>query len=465
MVTSPIQQLHGGHHHSIATSLSKVAAAVVCATVGKRRPSVTPITFSELESGLPKESGHECHLPPLPPVPGQHSQRPPMTTQGLDQTELKQHVKTMKSEKTRDEMAMYADRLYFTVLNKDVALDLSTNQISVLQKELDQTRAQAEESKNALTDEVDRVKGQVATMEENFLLWRTKVQNDQMAQQEDYLSKRLLKQNRIEELEDELITSQEEVKRLRTRLLALEYEDGYVGPTSFLPASSDNYNPNNNSNVPSRPLANNKYRDSSVTIEMEPMTVTSHKRRSNDFHIMELKAQTFESQVQELMKVLELERQDRHKDFSELKMRMHAQCSKLEHEVQAAKMESTMYNEMMHEVVTENDDLRKQIKHLQRNSKHQSIHRSNNHGSNDTNNSNNESGTKQGIYNTGMNSSTSSADNSSSSSIGTLGYNNRGNDWYRRRQDDYYGYPSSEFDGAGYDSLYESEDEMEEIAF
>ena len=56
----------------------------------------------------------------------------------------------MKSEKSAAEMAIYADRLYFTVLNKDVAMDYSKKQISVLQKDLDQARAQAEESKKAL---------------------------------------------------------------------------------------------------------------------------------------------------------------------------------------------------------------------------------------------------------------------------------------------------------------------------
>lgn len=34
-------------------------------------------------------------------------------------------------------------------------------------------------------------------MEENFLLWRAKVHNDQLAQQEDYLHERLIRQDRV----------------------------------------------------------------------------------------------------------------------------------------------------------------------------------------------------------------------------------------------------------------------------
>jgi len=104
-----------------------------------------------------------------------------------------------------------------------------------------------------------------------------------------------------------------------------------------------------------------------------------------------------------------------------------------------------MYNEMMHEVVTENDDLRRQIKHVKRNSKYQS------HGNSNSNSRNNG---KHSIYSSNTNNSNS---NSSSSSVGTIDYS-------RRHQDDYFGYPSSEFDSHRSDSLYGSEDEMEEIA-
>jgi hypothetical protein len=48
-----------------------------------------------------------------------------------------------------------------------------------------------------LSGEVDTVKEQVVSMEANFLLWRTKVHNDQMAQQEEFLQERLVKQDRV----------------------------------------------------------------------------------------------------------------------------------------------------------------------------------------------------------------------------------------------------------------------------
>lgn len=48
-----------------------------------------------------------------------------------------------------------------------------------------------------LLAEADTVKEQVVKMEENFLLWRTKVHHDQMAQQEEFLQERLVKQDRV----------------------------------------------------------------------------------------------------------------------------------------------------------------------------------------------------------------------------------------------------------------------------
>ncbi|KAF9089562.1 hypothetical protein BGX29_011987 [Mortierella sp. GBA35] len=93
-------------------------------------------------------------------------------------------------------------------------------------------------------------------------------------------------------------------------------------------------------------------------------------------------------------------------------------------------MESTMYNEMMHEVVMENDDLRKQMKEVQRK-------------------------LLTSICNTNTNNSTTSnnsataikVSNSSSNSIG-------GRSCRPRRNPDYYGYPD---DGS------DSDDDMEEI--
>ncbi|KAF9939661.1 hypothetical protein BGZ65_009902 [Modicella reniformis] len=96
------------------------------------------------------------------------------------------------------------------------------------------------------------------------------------------------------------------------------------------------------------------------------MTAAVHKRRSGDFKMLEQKARSFEVQIQQLKGSLEKERQDYQKALVEFRMRMQDRCLKLEHEVHAGKIESTMYTEMIHEIVTENDDLRKQIKVAQR---------------------------------------------------------------------------------------------------
>jgi hypothetical protein len=45
--------------------------------------------------------------------------------------------------------------------------------------------------------ELDTVKEQVNKMEENFLLWRTKVHDDQMTYQEEFLQERLVKQDQV----------------------------------------------------------------------------------------------------------------------------------------------------------------------------------------------------------------------------------------------------------------------------
>lgn len=106
-------------------------------------------------------------------------------------------------------------------------------QISSLQSELDRVRAHAEEEKKELVgmselsrlrilasmlmirekqvltkffllcslrldiDEMERTKEQIVTMEETFLLWRTKVHNDQMTLQDNLLNERLDKQDRV----------------------------------------------------------------------------------------------------------------------------------------------------------------------------------------------------------------------------------------------------------------------------
>ncbi|KAG0033360.1 hypothetical protein BGZ82_006134 [Podila clonocystis] len=370
------------HHPSRANSahstLSKVAAAVVGVTMGKRRGSVAAEVL-ELGQG---PNGHvKAHEP----------SNPSQIRQGLSPAQLNDHARFLKEAKTTQELTEYIDKLYYTVFNESVALEHANKQVAALQREQDQMRSRAEEDRKGLIAEADRVKGQIATMEENFLLWRAKVHNDQMVQQEDYLNERLIRQDRIEELEDDLKMSQDEVARLRRRLLVLEYEDGYVGPTSLL-----NHDPSA-SRVP----------------EYGPMTVATHKRRSADFKILEMKALNYEHQLQGMAHTLETERQDHQKDLVEFRMRMHAKVVKLEEEVQAAKMESSIYTEMMHEIVTENDSLRTKVKQAQRKSR---------------------------VYGGG-----------SSASFGSS----------NKSVQDYYSYPG--FDSSS-DSMYGSDDEMEEIA-
>lgn len=49
------------------------------------------------------------------------------------------------------ELMEYVDRMYHTVTNKDVALEYSRTQISVLRKELDQNRVRSEGDRKSLT--------------------------------------------------------------------------------------------------------------------------------------------------------------------------------------------------------------------------------------------------------------------------------------------------------------------------
>ncbi|KAF9315932.1 hypothetical protein BG003_002524 [Podila horticola] len=370
------------HHSSLTTTVhstfSKVAAAVVGVTMGKKQRGSVITEVLELGQGPEHEKAHEAS-------------NPSQIRQGLSQAQLNDHARFLKEAKTTQELIEYIDKLYYTVLNQNEAFEHANKQVTALQNELDQTRSRADEDRKGLVAEADRVKGKILTMEENFLLWRTKVHNDQMAQQEDYLHERLIRQDRIEELEDNLNASQDEVARLRRRLLALEYEDGYVGPTSLLNA------------------------DPSVSRAPEngPMTVATHKRRSADFKILEMTKLNYEHQIQGLARALETERQDHQKDLVEFRMRMHAKVVKLEEEVQAAKMESSIYTEMMHEIVTENDTLRTKVKQARRKSR------------------------------IGGGESSTSFGSSSTTSI-----------------QDYYSYPG--FYGTG-DSMYDSDDEMEEI--
>ncbi|KAF9990442.1 hypothetical protein BGZ75_001924 [Mortierella antarctica] len=275
----------------------------------------------------------------------------------------------MKVERSVPELREYISQLYKTILGKDEALEHSQKQIASLRSELDRVRSHAEEEKKELVDEMDRTKEQIVTMEENFLLWRTKVHNDQATLQDNLLNERLDKQDRIDELEEDLNASQEEADRLRSRLLVLEYEEGYHGPSSFLPDdNTSDMSSSSSSSGSSHTGSNSSNRGSSVSIVIEhgPMTVDTHRRRSADFTLLEQRAQSFEALVQDLRRTLELERQQHQRELKSIRMQSQARLDKLEHDIQAAKMEATMYAEMMHEVVTENDDLRSRVKSASR---------------------------------------------------------------------------------------------------
>ncbi|KAF9180860.1 hypothetical protein BGZ50_005868 [Haplosporangium sp. Z 11] len=384
--------------HSITSSahstFTRVAAVVVGATVGRRRPSVA----SELESGNgyhlhPHKRGH----PPIlmqQNVVGSEAGGSGINgdqAQTLNQAQLEQHAIFMKTEKSIPELKEYISRMYQTILGKDVALEFSKKQILALQKELDQTRFRSEGEKRTLVSEVDHAKEIAVAMEEELLQWRTKVHNEQMAQQESFLHERLVKQDQIEQLEEELGISQEEVDRLRSRLLVLEYEDGYVGPSSLLtpPVAStsgelktvhdhEEYHRQGQKQHHYQSLISTASGQSYHTerntgknthlaaIKYGPMTVENHKRRSTDFRILEQRAQSFERAIQELKRNLETERQSHQRDLVDFRMRMNDKCVILEQQIQAAKMESTMYSEMMHEIASENDNLRKQVKSAKR---------------------------------------------------------------------------------------------------
>ena len=49
-----------------------------------------------------------------------------------------------------EELIEYIERLYLTVLNKDVALEYTKKQVSVIQKELRQTFSRVDDDKKAL---------------------------------------------------------------------------------------------------------------------------------------------------------------------------------------------------------------------------------------------------------------------------------------------------------------------------
>ncbi|KAF9280402.1 hypothetical protein BGZ68_007244 [Mortierella alpina] len=462
--TIPSQSITSSAH----STLTKVAAAVVGATVGKRRPTVTTAETSRETDPGPVNNrvrqglggGSQQQQPSLLQRPRPlitivrgidyqtellNEENPRQRLVGLDQERLGQHATFMKAERSIPELREYISQLYKTILGKDEALEYSQKQISSLQSELDRVRAHAEEEKKELVDEMERTKEQIVTMEENFLLWRTKVHNDQMTLQDNLLNERLDKQDRIDELEEDLNASQEEADRLRSRLLVLEYEEGYHGPSSFLPDDNNASDMSSCSSSSSHTGSNSSNRGSSVSIAIEhgPMTVDTHRRRSADFTILEQRTQSFEALVHDLKRTLELERQQHQKELKTIRMQSQARFDKLEHDIQAAKMEATMYAEMMHEVVTENDDLRNRVKSASRVMRR--------HGRSDPNkNSGNSGGKDSSVV---VNASTSRSNSQGSVS-----------DHRSRSRDSHnFGFPSG-IDDDDNESDNESDNDMEEIA-
>ncbi|KAG9325567.1 hypothetical protein KVV02_004869, partial [Mortierella alpina] len=369
-----------GTSASAHSTLTKVAAAVVGATVGKRRPTVTSgFSSSETDSGPMSTrlgpgggiaggagggAGVLKSFQQPPPSLQRPRQQQPMTIVhglesknnlmkdensrqrlvGLDQERLSQHATFMKVERSVPELREYISQLYKTILGKDEAMEHSQKQIASLRSELDRARSHAEEEKKELVDEMDRTKEQIVTMEENFLLWRTKVHNDQATLQDNLLNERLDKQDR--------------------------------------------------------------------------------------------------ALVLDLRRTLELERQQHQRELKSMRMQSQARLDKLEHDIQAAKMEATMYAEMMHEVVTENDDLRSCVKSASRVMRR--------HGWTDPNNKN------CGDSGGGQNSSVVvSASTSRSNSQGSASGHRS-----RPRNSDNFGFPS----GMESESDDGSDEDMEEIA-
>ncbi|KAF9160549.1 hypothetical protein DFQ26_005396 [Actinomortierella ambigua] len=237
-------------------------------------------------------------------------------------------------------------------------------------------------------EEASKSKEQMTSMDENFMAWRTKVHNEQLIIQEEYLHERLIKQDRIEELEEELSDMQDEARRLRERLMVLEYEDDYIGPSQHDrqvhrshsenddddddyydvdgDSSGDGVVLGDNDDLESQQQRHRRRRrhgdhddgDLQLSSQPGPMTLATHKRRSHDFQRLEHRLNAYEKQVPALLKQLEQERADHQQVLIEFRMRMHNKCLKLEEQVQQAKVEALMYTEMMHELAMENEDLR-----------------------------------------------------------------------------------------------------------
>jgi signal transduction histidine kinase len=68
------------------------------------------------------------------------------------------------------------------------------------------------------------------------------------------------------------------------------------------------------------------------------MTINTHKRRSGDFKLMEQRAQGLESQVQELKRLMEKKQMGHCQDLANLRAKLGERCSKLEHDLHAAKV-------------------------------------------------------------------------------------------------------------------------------
>ncbi|KAF9974164.1 hypothetical protein BGZ73_002472 [Actinomortierella ambigua] len=307
-----------------------------------------------------------------PPPPGV------LTAEQLDQHA--QHVQRLQHTgvvTVPEPVLAYVEQLYRTVRHREMALSLAQQRVAGLQEEVGLVKQAADQEKQVLAEDVRKAKEQMTLMDENFMAWRNKVHNEQLIIQEEYLHERLVKQDRIDQLEEELGDVQDEARRLRERLMVLEYEDDYTGPSqrdgqhqavsySEDEEEEDDYdddhgvggNDDLEKQQSRRDRPQRQRRRPGLTSQPGPMTMATHKRRSHDFQRLEHRLQAYEQQVTALLKQLEQERADHQQVLIEFRMRMHNKCLKLEEQVQQAKVEALMYTEMMHELAMENEDLR-----------------------------------------------------------------------------------------------------------
>ncbi|KAG0267319.1 hypothetical protein DFQ27_008879 [Actinomortierella ambigua] len=374
---------------STASISSSSSSSTIATTAAAASPTPHPLRISSTLSSIagPSSLTHTSSEPDSSPGLGI------LTEEQLGQHA--QHIQHLQQQYTGggrgaapEPMLAYVDQLYRTVRHRELALSLAQEQVGSLEEKLLQTKQTAELEKQVLTEEASKSKEQMTSMDENFMAWRSKVHNEQLIIQEEYLHERLIKQDRIEELEEELSDMQDEARRLRERLMVLEYEDDYIGPSQHDrqvhrshsenddddddyydvdgDSSGDGVVLGDNDDLESQQQRHRRRRrrgdhddgDLQLSSQPGPMTLATHKRRSHDFHRLEHRLNAYEKQVPALLKQLEQERADHQQVLIEFRMRMHNKCLKLEEQVQQAKVEALMYTEMMHELAMENEDLR-----------------------------------------------------------------------------------------------------------